>query len=167
MSSFLAYSTTPIGKKLHRAAVTEKGTLFLVLNLDLTSFSPCYFILTAEEISRSILIHPAHADHYSTDFHCLLWAVPFPGWAVADFTDPCAAALIILHCLSLRLFQFFCIFWDEWQERTTENLRCGITTDLYSFLIIFYFLPNTSSCFICFLITTELTLQWQYFIPWH
>lgn len=57
-------------------------------------------------------------------------------------------------CLSLRLFQAFCIFWDEWQERTAENWRCGITIDLYSTVImlwfVFYFLPNTSSFFSCF-----------------
>lgn len=51
-------------------------------------------------------------------------------------------------CLNLRLFQVFCIFWDEWQERSTENWRCGITIDWYSIIImlwfVFYFLPNTS-----------------------
>lgn len=51
-------------------------------------------------------------------------------------------------CLSLRVFQVFCIFWDERQERTTENWRCGIAIDLYSILMmlwfVFYFLPNTS-----------------------
>lgn len=57
-------------------------------------------------------------------------------------------------CLNLRLFQVFCTFWDEWQERTTGNWRCGITIDLYSIIImlwfVFYFLPNTSSFFSCF-----------------
>lgn len=52
------------------------------------------------------------------------------------------------HCFSLRLFQFFCIIWDDWQERTAENSRCGITIDLCSFIImfwfVFYFLPNIS-----------------------
>lgn len=51
-------------------------------------------------------------------------------------------------CLNLRLFQVFLIFWNEWQERTTDNWRCGIAIDLYSILImlwfVFYFLPNTS-----------------------
>lgn len=97
---------------------------------------------------RSILIHP---DHYPTDLFHFLSAVPSPGWA-PDYSP--ALVQQPFHtfdyspCLNLRLFQVFCILWDERQERTTENWRCGITTDLCSTIImlwfVFYFLPNTS-----------------------
>lgn len=63
------------------------------------------------------------------------------------------------HCFSLTFLQFFCISWDEWQARATKNPKCGRAIDLYSSIIMFwfilYFLPNTSSCLIFFLLTAE------------
>lgn len=63
------------------------------------------------------------------------------------------------HCFSLRCLQFFCISWDERQETATKNPKCGWAIDLYSSIITFwfilYFLPNTCSCFIFFLLTAE------------
>lgn len=81
--------------------------LFFVLNLDFTSSTCCSSILAAEEISKSILIHPAHADHYPKDCYHFLPAVPSPGWAPAYSPDPHPAAIPYLWLFSLPQFEAF------------------------------------------------------------
>lgn len=134
----LVYSlvpTTSLGEELHGAAICyPKGHLLFGSNLDFPN-SCC-----------SVLIHPAHAAQYSADFYhfqlFLLWVISL------TLVQRLFHTFDYSHCFSLRLFQFFCIIWDDWQERTAENSRCGITIDLCSFIImfwfVFYFLPNTS-----------------------
>lgn len=105
---FSAVPTTPTGKELHRLLfVAQKPPPFFVLNLDFTSFTCWSSIPAAEEISKSILIHPAHADHYPTDCYHFLSAVPSPGWAPAHSPDPCPAAIPYLSLFSLPQFEAF------------------------------------------------------------
>lgn len=105
---FRAVPTTPTGKALHRLLfVAQKPPPFFVLNLDFTTFTCSSSILAAEEISKSILTQPAHADHYPTDLYHFLSSLPSPGWVPAYSPAPCAAALPYLWLFSLPQSEAF------------------------------------------------------------